>query len=300
MSNNALRQGFRDILDDPALLLIEIAWRWLFGAVAIFIVAISIFSSVGTIRLDQRSFGLLARLSLLEAAEVIFTAVRTVAGALARVVPMAILALTFFWIIIATVGRHATLTRPALSPGMGLRGCLGLSCLRAGFSLIAIIFGIGITVLAGWLAAITSTGGLPNLALLALILFPGLAVVGVIWTAGNWCLSIAYLFPGRNSRLRVAKAWHFARERKDEILEISLVIGILRAVLMVFAFLLTVAVAAVVGNPRVALADIIAISLLYFLASDFLYIARLASSARLRNGKNPVEETVTRMDEVLP
>lgn len=295
MSNHALRQGFRDILEDPALLLIEIAWRWFFGAVAVVILAISIFFSLGTIRIDERSLALISKSSPLEAAEVIFAGVRAIAGALARLAPVAVVAITFFWIIIATVGRHATLTRQALAPGADLRRCLSLSSVRAVFSLIAAIFAIAITVLAGWSAAIASTGGMPNVALLALILFPGLAIVGVIWTAGNWCLSIAYLFPERNTRVVLEQTWRFARERKDEILEISLVIGVLRAVLMVLAFLLSVAVAAVVGNPRAAAADLLVVTLLYFLASDFLYIARLAAFGRLRNS----DSTVIRTDHDL-
>jgi hypothetical protein len=60
--------------------------------------------------------------------------------------------------------------------------------------------------------------------------------------------------------------------------------GILRAGLFVVALLLSVAAGAVITNPRVLLANLVVISLLYFLIADFIYVARLAAYAKLRMG----------------
>ena len=297
MSNDALRQGFRDILEDPALLLIEISWRWLFGVVAILISALSIFFALGTISLNQHSLATLANLNPLEAAETIFAGLQRVAGAVARVAPITILTIALFWITVATVGRYSTLLRPALAPGAHLRRCLGLNALRAGFSLTAAVSGIAITVLAGFIGG-ASAGGPPNIALLTLILFPLLAVIAFAWTIGNWYLSLAYLFQGRSLLRSLEQAWRFTRSNKDEVLEISLVIGVMRAAAMIFAFLLSVAVAAVVGGPRLAVANIVAVTLLYFLASDFLYMARLLAFARLRSYKPTISQSGLQLDKI--
>ena len=35
MSRNTLTEGIREVFRDPALLLIEIGWRWTFGVIAV-------------------------------------------------------------------------------------------------------------------------------------------------------------------------------------------------------------------------------------------------------------------------
>ena len=80
----------------------------------------------------------------------------------------------------------------------------------------------------------------------------------------------------------MAGMWDFVRSRRGELLEISVVIGAVRGVIFVAAVMLSFAVSAVITNPRVLFADLVAVALLYFLAGDFLYVVRLAAYAKLR------------------
>jgi hypothetical protein len=62
-------------------------------------------------------------------------------------------------------------------------------------------------------------------------------------------------------------------------------------VLLIAAVMLSFAVSTVITNPRVLLADLLAISLLYFFCADFVYVARLGAYSRLR----PLSEAESRM-----
>jgi len=72
------------------------------------------------------------------------------------------------------------------------------------------------------------------------------------------------------------------RSRRDDLLEISIVSGIMRAALFVIAVMLSVVASSVITNARMLFADLLAISLLYFLIADFLYVARLVAFGILR------------------
>jgi len=58
-----LREGFREILRDPALLLIEIAWRWSFGIIGILVLTAVILLVLGSIRVDSQRLESLAHLN---------------------------------------------------------------------------------------------------------------------------------------------------------------------------------------------------------------------------------------------
>jgi hypothetical protein len=81
--------------------------------------------------------------------------------------------------------------------------------------------------------------------------------------------------------------WEFARGTRDRLVEVSVVSGVIRGAFFVVALLLSFAVAALVSNPRLIVADLVAISLLYFLCADFVYIARLCAYAKLRTDVEP-------------
>jgi hypothetical protein len=73
------------------------------------------------------------------------------------------------------------------------------------------------------------------------------------------------------------------RSCRDGVLEISIATALMRFLLLMVALLLSVAVAARITSPRIIAADLVAISLLYFLAADFVSVGRLAAFAKLRD-----------------
>ena len=283
MPSNALRQGFRQVLQDPGLLLIEIAWRWTFGAIAVLVLLLSMFVLLGSVFVDPRRLEAASALTPLQMAQTVVATLTALGGALTRASLLAVFVLSICWILMSALGRRATLVRPALFPGATLRTCFAVSAVRAAVTLGAILA----WMLAGILAGLASTRDtLPNPAVILGIGIPALLLIVTVWSVLNWYFSLAPLFPERAFRgqpgIQITTAvWDFVQSRRDELLEISVVIGIVRAVIFVAALMLSFAVSAVITNPRVLIGDLVAVALLYFLAGDFLYMVRLVAYANL-------------------
>lgn len=282
MASNALRDGFREVLRDPALLLIEIGWRWTFGASAIFVGVVSFVILLGSISVDPQKLRSLGPLNPFDLAQTVAATLTSLGFRLLQVAIIAGLFLAVCWIVLSAFGRYATLSRPALVPGASLSSCFAVSTARALLALGALLAWIMTGLFTGLVAAATAREGVPNLWLIVAILLPALVVIVGGWSWLNWYLSLAPLFPDDHWSRSVASGWRFSRDRRDALLEVSIVTATIRAALFVAALMLSIAVSAVITNPRVLIADLIAISLLYFLVADFFYVARLAAYAGLR------------------
>lgn len=285
MPSNALRQGFRQVLQDPGLLLIEIAWRWTFGAIAVLVLLLSMFVLLGSVFVDPRRLEAASALTPLQMVQTVAATLTALGGALTRVSLLAALLLTICWIFMSAFGRRATLVRPALFPGATLRTCFAVSAVRAAVTLGAILAWMLAGILAG-LAGSSTRDTLPNPAVILGIGIPALLLIVTVWSVLNWYFSLAPLFPestfpGKPGIQITTAVWDFVRSRRDELLEISVVIGIVRAVIFVAAMMLSFAVSAVITNPRVLVGDLVAVALLYFLAGDFLYMVRLVAYGNL-------------------
>jgi hypothetical protein len=283
MASNVLREGFLEVIRDPALLLIEIGWRWTFGAIAILVFTASAFFLLGRINFDPHRLESLTALNPWQLAYTLTGLLASVSAVLFRVAAVASLLLTFCWTVLSALGRYATLARPALAPGASMRGCLAISAARALVALAAILAWITAGLFAGMIAAVpTAKKTFPIPLMSVAILLPALVLIVGAWSTLNWYLSLAPLFPEHGWRGSVTGGWKFARLSRDQVLETSIITGILRAGLFVVALLLCLAVGAVITNPRVSIADLVAISLFYFLIADFIYVARLVAYAKLR------------------
>jgi hypothetical protein len=283
MASNALREGFMEVIRDPALLLIEIGWRWTFGAIAILVFTASAFFLLGSINFDPHRLESLTALNPWQLAHTLAGLLASVSVVLFRVAAVAGLLLAVCWTVLSAVGRYATLTRPALAPGASLRACLAISAARALVALAAILAWITAGLFAGMVGAVSTAKETFPIPLMSVaILLPALILIVGGWSTLNWYLSLAPLSPERGWRGSVTGGWKFARLSRDQLLEMSIITGILRAGLFVVALLLCLAVSAVITNPRVSIADLVAISLLYFLIADFIYVARLVAYAKLR------------------
>lgn len=288
MSSNALREGFRDVFRDPALLLIELGWRWAFGIVATFVCVTLALIATTSVRADPQALESISRLNPWELAQTLAAGIATAVGEILRIAIPAILFLSVSWTVLSALGRRATLLRPTLAPGIDLRGCFGINALRAAVTLAVLLAWILAGFAVGIAGAFTSSSAVPNVWLIVSILIPVFLLLAVLWSAANWYLSLAPLFPGNCWTESVADARRFVHDRRDQILEISIALGAMRLVLLIVTLTLSFAISAVVTNLRVVVADLVAISLLYFLIADFLNIAKLAAFARLRDAERNV------------
>ena len=283
MPTNPVREGFREVLRDPALLLIEIGWRWTFGAIAFFVLWLSVFAVLGNVPVDSRFFSTSSTLSVWETAQTIASTAISVGRAVIRVGITAGIFLALCWIVLNALGRHATLARPALAPGANLRLCIAISLARAGVAFAAVLAWIAAGIVAGLLGTAVSRDMVPNIGVTLVILLPAFVLIVVAWATLNWYLSLAPILAVSGNGKLATGVWEFARGNRDRLVEVSVVSGVIRGASFVMALILSFAVAALVSNPRLVVADLIAISFLYFLCADFVYMARLCAYAKLRS-----------------
>jgi hypothetical protein len=282
MSQHGLREGVGEIVRDPALLLIEIGWRWSFGAIAILVCALSAFLLLDTVTVDPRMLQAMAALNPLQLAQNIAEGIVSLSAVLWRAAFVVGLLLAAIWVLFSALGRYATLARPALKPGTGLQGCLVVSTIRAMLALASIAAWFVAGLFAAVVGSAAARSGVPNVGLMSAILLLAFLLILGGWSTLNWFFSLVPLTPELSWNQSVRATLRFLRLRRDELLEISIVNGILRAGLLAITVLLSIAASSVITNPRVLLADLLAIALLYFLVADFLYVARLIAFGKLR------------------
>jgi len=283
MAADELRHGFREVLRDPALLVIELCWRWIFGLICAGVCLAGLFAVLRSVPIDVPRLRLLWIASPLQAAQSLSLTLLDLGRGFLRIGILAALLLATCWVCLSAWGRYATLGRPALASGATLRACFGISAARAGISFVALCAWLLAGALAGLLGSAASQDLLPNPGFMLAILLPALALIVAAWSFANWYLAIAPLFPANDWKQCVAEAWMLVGRRRDQVFEISVAIGVMRALLFIVALVMSFAAAAVITNERMLTCDLIAISLLYFLIADFLYMARLAAYAKIRD-----------------
>lgn len=283
MSRNGLFEGIREVGRDPALLLIEIGWRWTFGAIAILIGAFSAYLIFDTVTFDPRRLQAMAALNPLQLAQYIVEGIASIHALLWRVALLMGLLLSAIWILFSALGRYATLARPALNPGASLKMCFVVSAFRAVLTLAGLIAWLLVGLFVAAVGSPATRDAMPNFGLMSAILSLAFLVIVSVWSTLNWCLSLVPLISEPTLSEALLSTLATIRSRRDELLEISIVSGILRAALFVIAILLSVAAGGLITDARMLLADLLAISLLYFLIADFLYVAKFVAIGKLRN-----------------
>jgi hypothetical protein len=291
-------EGFQVLFRQPALGLAEIAWRWSFSLAVAVLLVISAGQYFDTLPVSPADIFLLQTRQpalILQALERIFqgSAPRAVAA-----VMVLTLALTLGWIVIASLGRAATLKalfgyfRRDVEPGeLSLDGTsprengpmlgslMGLNFLRASVTLAALVGGtLGALLLAG--ASSSQTDPSPGRALL--IFFVLTMLVGLAWTTLNWLLSLAAVFVagrGLSAFSAMASAVNLCRAQPGPLA----VAGACFGVIHLLAFTI---VTSMVGLPLgfagvlpagAVLGGVLMVTMLYFAIVDFLHIGRLAA-----------------------
>jgi hypothetical protein len=97
MSRNGLGEGICEIGRDPALLIIEVGWRWSFGAIAILICAFATFLLLDSVTVDPRRLQAMAALNPLRLAQNIVEGIASLASVLLRIAFAVGLVLAAIW-----------------------------------------------------------------------------------------------------------------------------------------------------------------------------------------------------------
>jgi hypothetical protein len=298
-------EGFRTMFRRPALSLAEVSWRWSFGAAACVLLSLGFIAYLDTLPVDRTDLLLLRTGQPVLIAKA-FTHIlhgSALRVALANVVLFSALAL--LWILLASMGRGATLLSlldyireralhfagaaatstpqasvlvPAdTSHNWRLRSLAGLYFLRAALALAASAAAIGAVIVAGFV----STNSNPHTGLAVFFAAATILLLWLIWSSISWFLSTASIFvvhQGKDTFAALSSTVDLCRERFGPVVAVGTWFGLAHLVLFLIA-------TSVVAFPfaffplvplGVVLTAVLLLTLVYFAFVDTLYIGRLA------------------------
>jgi len=292
-------EGFRATFRKPLLTLAEIAWRWTVGGLAWALLFFWCIEYLDTLPVSSGDATLLSTRQP-------FLVGRAIAhilhGSMGRAVPaalFALIALSLLWIIAASLGRAATV-RALLeyfrkdvawkvsadsvptsghdtTTGRPLRSLIALSFFRAALTLAALLAFVGAAVLVGFVSSDKN----PRPGLVFILFLPLAAVICMVWSTLNWLLSLAGVFAVRDGEQAlgaISAAVAFSRERSGPVFAVSTWTGL--AHLTAFSIAgtaVSLPLALIqVAPPRLVIAGIVLVTLLYLAVAHWLYMVRLA------------------------
>jgi len=279
------RSGFAAAWRKPGLLAAEIAWRWGFGASALTIAiaaGLRLLAATPVTPGDSAAFRgrdpMLMALAILH----IWQHLRL---PLLRVLLITVPTITLLWIVIASIGRAITLPRLVeVHYDFRQRSIFAINILRAVWMLAALAACLFSVALASLTAARFSPDPYrPNLPLYFLLVLVLLPTVLIAWSTFNWLLSLAPIFcvrDGAGGLDAIAEARRTVAGHRKAFSTASTLYGLLRLFTLFFyvgATTTAASLAAQILDMRAAWAIVILFSLIYFVAADFLYVARLAA-----------------------
>ena len=288
-------EGFRVMFRRPSLGFAEIAWRWSIGLSAFLLGIYAFLEYLNTLPV---STGELLLLRSRQPALISQALARIFKGTSPRLILAAIVlgaALSLAWLVVAAVGRAATLKVlvsyfrgltadvPAMSLPFpekqgSLAPLLGLNFFRVAMTFAAAVGCFGAMLLAGF----ASQPSDPSPGSATLIFLMLMMLVWLAWAVVNWFLSLAAVFvvaDGCGTFAAIAASVRLCRNRTGSVFAAGTWFGLAH---LVTFFVATSVVAfplalAQVLPGSVVLGGVLLVTLLYFAVVDFLYTGRLAA-----------------------
>jgi hypothetical protein len=274
---NPISQGFRAARRDPATFLMEILWRWSFWAVAALLLCMAgmmLMAHLGVSNYFATAWKNRDDELLGEALVIVMMKLgwRLAAGLLGIAV-----GLGFFWSILAAAIRRVVVKRLSREAPLGFGAMLAVQATRALVALMAVL--LLAATFAGAVYAGTR-GSRPDLFRFYLVCAPALPVIVLLWLGLNWRLSMAAIFGREGQWLGAAlrQARQTVRRQRSDFAGTAFIFLLLRLV----GLLAAVAIGGLTSHmlstaPQSYFALIATVALGYFVLSDFLYVARIAS-----------------------
>ena len=297
-------EGFRTAFRRPSFALAEITWRWVVGATTTFLLVFGFFEYLDTLPVN---YGEMLLLKSNQPFLVWQALMHILHGSLARGVMslmVAALLLTLLWVVAASLGRVTTLRamtdyireqiamkmaaagieRPPATTAVSdvpRRGAIGalarLSCLRVSLAVATAVGFLGASIVANFASSNTD----PRTGVVFLLFLPLAMLIGLVWFALNWLLSLAAVFAVRNGEDAagaISAAVALLRERTGAVFAVSTWTGFAHLVAFVGATTLVSAPLVFAGLLpwRLIALAIAVLTLVYFAVADWIYTARLA------------------------
>ena len=282
VENSPIRAGFAATHQNPAIVAIEIAWRWSFGLIATILFVLGTKALLTGLQLSEGDEQALhghdptmiaaALTHILQQGGVL----QRLFGIMAAVaIPSAIV-----WIIAATLGRADTLRRLMPASNRNTGAILALTVSRA----VLLLFGVLAWYVWMVLCALVTMTGEPNYPLYLLLSMLALPVIAIVWGILNWILSLAPVIAVRDG----SSAWksysdtiRVVRGRRGEFTSVSTWLGLPRLAAMTVALMVAVVVLIAIGSVVVGSVALTIITLAYCAFADYLYVVRLAAYAQI-------------------
>jgi hypothetical protein len=189
------------------------------------------------------------------------------------------LAMAASWVVLAAIGRAATLRALLSQSTSKVRSLIGLSFLRAALALATALAVFAAAIIAGLIAA-RGTEARPEVFMTIFLLLA--LVIVVAYSVLNWYLSLAPVFAvrdGRDGLGAVAAAFAAVRRHSGEFAKVGLAFGGVRLVVIgAFTVFSLIPLAMITqASGWLVMTAFALLALAYFAISDFLYMARLAA-----------------------
>ncbi len=285
-------EGYRLIFRRTAIPCAEIAWRWTFAVAAWLLGAYFLLEYMGSLPVtaaDRLLLGTQQPVLISRALQRIFhgSGFRfTEAGI------VVLIALAMAWIVLASLGRAATLAaiceELGVTPGPGgrtIRSLFALNFLRVGLFLAAKVGAIGAILLASsfWASTHVSAGAAWQAWLI------GVLLVGLVWAVLNWLLSTAALFAVIEQNGALSAIGSCARlcvDRPGRLLAVGIWFGLPHLGAFITAWGAGFTVLATAGAVRTGPAMVMEffVIAIYCAVADFLYVGRLAAYVTIVRG----------------
>jgi hypothetical protein len=308
-------EGFRAMLRRPSLSLAEVMWRFSFGAAACVLSGMALIAYLDTLPVSNGD------LRMLRTGHPVFVSQAMThifhGSGLRALLAGAILfaALAFLWVVVASIGRAATL-RPLLDyirdrarpveddvparatgpiPQSGeagahchLRSLVGLHFLRVALGVAASVAGLGAMIL----ASMASTKTDPRPGLVFFLASSMLFLIWALWSSVSWFLAAAPIFvirEGKDTFGALLETATLFRKRLGPILSVGSWFGITHLILLIAASSVVMFPLAFTGFlPRlIVVSSILFLTLAYFATVDALFIGRLAGYVAILEAPPP-------------
>jgi hypothetical protein len=299
---SSVQQGFATVQRAPGALAAEVAWRWCFGTAALGLVALVWIEFLKSIHVTDADLVLLRTRAPLLVADALAHMLAGSGTPLLRAVAVLTPGLAALWTLASAVGRAATLR--ALWPESRVRfsALLGIGLLRTALALAGVAAYMG----AAFLASLVAPPDTPRHMVGFLVLFfLQMIFVAAIWSVLNWYLTLAPFtaaMSGGDTMQSLCDAAAASRTHRRELAQVSIFFGVLRffAVLAVTVISLGGFARLAPRNGAAAVAFLVTISLAYFIAADYLHLARFAAFIAVLRGDDAIAVAADHEQMLLP
>jgi hypothetical protein len=296
-------EGFRAMFRRPSLSLAEIIWRFTFGGAACVLLGLATLAYLDTLPVTRTDLVMLRTGHPVLVSRAMAHIFHGSALRVALVAAILYTALAILWILIASLGRAATLgqllshirqrahlIRTQLNPailsddthiggvsGTHLRSVAALNFLRVALGLAACASCAGALIFASFASTKTD----PHPGLVFLLAAGMLFLIWSLWSFLSWFLAAAPIFvvrDGKDALNSLVDTTALFRKRAGPVIAVGGWFGLTHLILLIIASTVVMFPLAFAGvvSPVFVLGAVLLLTLTYFALVDALYIGRLA------------------------